>query len=179
MARYIAQFRFDGRYTDMAFNEIKSFLEFEGFEYTEYKGEYVFQRGQGWLVSPTFVKIGFNGNLMQFETWLKYAILPGVFLGEFGLEGFVGSAVKGKMKKVVATIPAIMQRYPLLTPYPTYTAPTQPYGQPAYPQQPMYAQPAPQPVAPATETPAMPETPTVEAPVGVITEAVAEAPAQE
>ena len=141
MARYIAQYQFDGRFTDIVFNEIKAFLEYEGFEYTEYKGEYVFQRGEGWITSPTFVKIGFNGNLMQLETWLKYAIFPDVFVGEIGLDSFIGFAVKKKMKKAVATIPAILQKYPFVPQcyqQPVYNAPKQTYAQPAY-AQPTYA----------------------------------------
>ena len=113
MARYVAQFQFDGRYTDIVFNEIKNYLEFEGFEYVEYKGEYVFQKGEGWFVAPTFVKVGFSGNIIQLEAWLKYSLLPGVFVGEIGLEGIVGAAVKGTMKRAVATIPTIVQKYPL------------------------------------------------------------------
>lgn len=121
MARYTVQYQFDGRYTDILFNEIKNYLEYEGFQYVEYKGESVFQKGEGWIVAPTFVKVGFNGNLIQLETWLKYPLLPGVFIGEIGLEGFVGAAVKGTMKRAVATIPTIVARYPLIqAPQPNY-----------------------------------------------------------
>lgn len=114
MARYTVQYQFDGRYTDIVFNEIKNYLEYEGFQYVDYKGEYVFQKGEGWFVAPTFVKVGFSRNLMQLETWLKYSLLPGIFVGEIGLEGFVGAAVKGAMKRAVANIPSIVARYPLM-----------------------------------------------------------------
>lgn len=121
MARYVVQYQFDGRYTDILFNEIKNYLEYEGFEYVEYKGEPVFQKGNGWLIAPTFAKISFSGNVIQFETWLKASLLPGIFVGEIGLEGFMGAAAKGAMKKAVANIPSIVARYPLMqAPYTQY-----------------------------------------------------------
>lgn len=156
MPRHIEQHKFAPMYAEPLFYEIKAYLEYEGFEYVNYKGEYVFQKGEGWVTAPTFVKISINGDTLQLETWLKYAILPSVFVGEIGLKGFIGAAVKGTMKRVIANVPGIVAKYsgmqpqfsaaPPVTPvvpvqpqmqYPTTPQPQYPHVQnPQYPQNP-------------------------------------------
>lgn len=118
MPRHIEQHKFASMYAEPLFYEIKAYLEYEGFEYVNYKGEYVFQKGEGWVTAPTFVKISINGDTLQLETWLKYAILPSVFVGEIGLKGFIGAAVKGTMKRVIANVPGIVVKYAMVQPFP-------------------------------------------------------------
>lgn len=118
MSRHLAQYRFVSQNAEPLFYEIKDYLEYEGFEYVNYKGEFVFQKGEGWFVAPTFVKISINGDVLQLETWLKYAIFPSVFVGEIGLEGFLGWAAKGTMKRVIANVPSIVAKYAMVQPYP-------------------------------------------------------------
>lgn len=149
MPRHIEQHKFASMYAEPLFYEIKAYLEYEGFEYVNYKGEYVFQKGEGWVTAPTFVKISINGDTLQLETWLKYAILPSVFVGEIGLKGFMGAAVKGTMKRVIANVPGIVAKYSGMQPQfspAVPVAPAQPQmqyqtaPQPQYPQYPQYPQ---------------------------------------
>ena len=149
MPRHIEQHKFASMYAEPLFYEIKAYLEYEGFEYVNYKGEYVFQKGEGWVTAPTFVKISINGDTLQLETWLKYAILPSVFVGEIGLKGFIGAAVKGTMKRVIANVPGIVAKYSGMQPQFSAAAPVAPAQpqmqypnapQPQYPQYPQYPQ---------------------------------------
>ena len=149
MPRHIEQHKFASMYAEPLFYEIKAYLEYEGFEYVNYKGEYVFQKGEGWITAPTFVKISINGDTLQLETWLKYAILPSVFVGEIGLKGFIGCAVKGTMKRVIANVPGIVAKYSGMQPQFSPAAPVAPAQpqmqyptapQPQYPQYPQYPQ---------------------------------------
>lgn len=41
---------------------------------------------------------------------MKYALLPGVYVGELGLTGFVGAAVKGPLKRRVAQVEAMVMQ---------------------------------------------------------------------
>ncbi|MGN0549455.1 MAG: hypothetical protein ACI4IM_07650 [Acutalibacteraceae bacterium] len=38
------------------------------------------------------------------ETWIKNAVTPGVYIGEFGTTGMVGAAVRGPWKKIIKRI---------------------------------------------------------------------------
>lgn len=110
MARYINDIPFYGN-QEQVFNDINQYLISSGFEYTQYDGEKVFKKGNGFLVAPTFLKVTFGKDSVRVEAWLKYAILPFIFVGEFGMTGFVGAAVKGTMKTAVYHIEARLREY--------------------------------------------------------------------
>ncbi|MBQ8827552.1 MAG: hypothetical protein IJZ90_00220, partial [Clostridia bacterium] len=103
MARYIKDFQISVS-QDMLFNKIYSYLMSEGYDYIEYDSESVFKKGKGIVNGPTFIKLSFGANSVRLEAWLKYALLPGVYVGEIGLKGFVGAAAKGPLKLRVAQI---------------------------------------------------------------------------
>lgn len=107
MARHIKDYQFTGA-PDILFNSLNQYLHSEGYEYEELDGESVFKKGQGWLTSPTLFKFSFSGNVVRMETWMKYALIPGVFVGEIGLTGMVGAAVKGPWKKRIDQIERII-----------------------------------------------------------------------
>ena len=109
MARYYNDIPFSGD-PNKTFESVKTYLEGTGFEYIDYAGEYVFKKGKGVLVAPTFVKVSFFGAIARVEAWIKYALLPGVYVGEIGMEGFVGAAVKGTMKKAVAQVEQMIRQ---------------------------------------------------------------------
>lgn len=110
---------------NISFTDIYNYLIQEGYDYEERDGENVFRKGNGWVTAPTFVKVAYGPNYVRLESWIKMAILPGVFVGEYGMDGFVGFAGKGNMKKAVKWIEQRLS-----------------YGQPAQPayEQPAYAQ---------------------------------------
>ncbi len=99
MARYVKEYRQKDD-PQVSFQLISQYLIGQGFKYKNYKGEDLFQKGNGWLVAPSFVKITYGPGTVRFETWISGAILPGVFAGEYGYDGFVGCAVKGTIKSV-------------------------------------------------------------------------------
>lgn len=107
MARYIKDFQYSGS-PQMLFDSVYNFLSSEKFEYQDFDGENVFKKGEGFLVSPCFFKLTFSAGLIRLETWSKYTIIPGVFVGEFGTTGFVGSAVRGPWLKRLATVESII-----------------------------------------------------------------------
>ena len=110
MARYIKVFQFNAD-ANVLFNQLNNYLVSEGYEYIQYDGENVFKKGTGMLSNPTYFKFDFQGNTIRFETWMKYALFPGVYVGELATTGFVGSAVKGVWKKRIAKVEAIILQF--------------------------------------------------------------------
>ena len=98
MARHIQDFRLQEN-PDQSFAAIHQYMLSSGYEYRNYEGEMVFKKGKGWFMAPTFVKVTYGPDRVRLEAWIKYAILPGVYAGELGREGFVGCAAKGPLKK--------------------------------------------------------------------------------
>lgn len=103
MPRHIQDFRLQEP-AEQSFADIYQYMLSCGFKYLTYDGESLFKKGNGWLTAPTFVKVTYGPDKVRLEAWIKYAILPGVYAGEMGRDGFVGSAVKGKMNKCFAWI---------------------------------------------------------------------------
>ncbi len=91
-------------------NVVTSYLSSEGFTNTTYKGEQVWKKGVGMVAAPQFLKVNFQNGQVQIEAWIKYALLPGVYVGEMGLSGFVGVAVKKPLKERVNTLIALLQQ---------------------------------------------------------------------
>ncbi len=154
MSRFIAEFACNKPDDMIKFISEDFFLK-EGFEVANVKGEIVWKKGVGMMTAPQFVKLIYGGGKVHIEAWLKYAILPGVYAGEMGLDGFMGALPKANLKKRVDTLIGLINQ---LTP-----ADAVPQGAPAAavqgtavpqagvpqgaPQQAAAAQPAPVPVA--------------------------------
>lgn len=155
----------------LAYEQIRAALVDLKFEETVYENENVFKKGNGWVSGPNFIKVTPTPAGIQVEGWLKFALLPGVFLGEVDLKSFVGAAAKSGIKNGLARIAAILVSqgsYQIMNygvaPQIPYQAPNaqpayNPYQQmppaPAYPQY-QAPQPAPvynQPQAPVAYTP--------------------------
>ena len=108
------------------FNAIHAYLTSEGYEYRQYKNENVFKKGMGLMAGPSFIKVSFSQNTVMVEAWMKFALLPGVYMGEMDLTGFTGAAVKGPLKKRVAQVEAMILQY---AGAPMAGAPVDPTGQ--------------------------------------------------
>ena len=77
----------------------------EGFQIKDWHGETVWQKGGGWAVTPQLIKVTPGSGAVRVEAWLAgFALLPGVYLGEMGLSGFWGWAVKAALKPRVAEL---------------------------------------------------------------------------
>ncbi len=104
MARYHKEFRFANGVHELLLPDIHKYLLDEGYEYREYEGEQVYKKGSGWVSAPTFVKIQASKTVVIIEAWIKTAILPGVYAGEHGIDGFYGAAPKGVLANRVRHI---------------------------------------------------------------------------
>lgn len=83
----------------------EDYLNKEGFKPVLYKGEWVWKKGQGILTAPQYIKLTYGGGVVHIEAFLRNAILPGVYVGEMGLDGAWGFLVKdmlrGKVNELV------------------------------------------------------------------------------
>lgn len=137
-----------------AFRQVKGYLESQKFKYVIYRGESVFQKGIGFWKAPTFIRIGFGPGAVLVEAWIKQALLPGVFVGEYGMTGFVGCLAKGTMKRCVPEVERILREVAAQTPPPEPVGdpeavpapvPEQTVAQPMYQPLPVYQPPVYQP----------------------------------
>lgn len=110
MARTVKAFPM-AYFPDALFNAIHAYLLSEGYEYIQYNNENVYKKGMGILMGPTFIKVSFQDNLVYLEAWLKFAVLPGIYVGESGLTGLLGVAVKGPLRNRFAYIESMIQYY--------------------------------------------------------------------
>lgn len=110
MARYIKDFQVNADPQTVHYT-MDQYLQQEGYEYISFDGENVFKKGDGFLTNPSFFKFSYTGNTVRMETWMKYAFLPGVYIGELGVDGFVGCAVKGTWKKRISYIENVLNSF--------------------------------------------------------------------
>lgn len=90
---------------------IEQFMQNEGFKPYPRKGEALYKKG-GAFVSPQILKVTVYQGQVTVEAFLKYALLPGVYVGEMDLNGFYGVAIKSilasrvvKLEKMIMGIP--------------------------------------------------------------------------
>ena len=93
MGRYINTYTSTKTQEQLAYIADDFFAK-EGFKTYDYKGETVFKLGSGWLSAPQFIKLNIVQNQVHIEAFLKYPVLPGVYVGEMSLKGFWGFAMK-------------------------------------------------------------------------------------
>lgn len=116
MARYIKDFQTNVE-PQVIHSAVNQYLQSEGYEYINYNGENVFKKGSGIWANPTFFKFTYFGNMVRMETWMKYAFFPGVYVGELGVDGFVGCAVKGSWKNRIRNLEGVLSNFPVQTTY--------------------------------------------------------------
>lgn len=103
MGRYTNIFNFYGDPRPLM-DAIGMFLTSEGYTYKIKNNEGVFQKGNGILMGPTFIKIQPSQGQMMVQAWMKYALLPGVYFGEIDLASPIGFAVREPLKNRVSYI---------------------------------------------------------------------------
>lgn len=79
------------------------FLE-KGYIFTTYKKIQVWKKGSGWLTAPQIFRINKKEDNVIVESWVPFAILPGIYAGESGLDNSFGFAVKIPMRKILRNI---------------------------------------------------------------------------
>lgn len=97
--------------SDTVFNSIYQYLLSEGYEYIQYENEPLFKKGMGLVSSPSFIKVSFSGNVVRLEAWVKYALFPGVYVGEFGITGFFLWAPKQLLQTRVMAIEKMLWQF--------------------------------------------------------------------
>lgn len=77
-------------------------LQQNGFAFSQTEAHW--KKGTGLLVAPQFVKLSVTPQGIQLEAWLQFALLPGVFMGEFDLEGAFMLIPKRQLRSVVKKV---------------------------------------------------------------------------
>lgn len=83
---------------------ISQYMYNEGFRLVDYKGFKVWKKGVGLVTAPQYFSIQYRENVIYLEAFLRYAILPGVYIGEMGINGFIGAVPKSLLKSRVGTV---------------------------------------------------------------------------
>lgn len=84
---------------DEANKLVTDYLGSERFQYRDERSEMVWRKGIGAATIPQFVKVLPVDGAAHVEAWLAtIAVVPGVYEGEQGLDGFWGFAIKAKLR---------------------------------------------------------------------------------
>jgi hypothetical protein len=83
---------------------IQEFMRAEGFAPVIFNQEPVWKRGMGILTGPQFLRTEVTDGKVHLEAWIKFALLPGVYVGEMGITGFFGYALKAVLRKRVTNL---------------------------------------------------------------------------
>lgn len=92
-------------------NCFNSYMQREGFEYVTKDGESYWKKGMGLLTAPQYLKLTQTNGGYVLEAWLKFALLPGVYIGEMGLKGFFGAIPKAMLKDRVDSLLKALQAH--------------------------------------------------------------------
>ena len=64
----------------------------------------VWQKGMGLMLGPQFVRYESHPGTLVLEAWIKFALLPGVYFVEMGIDGFCAfipkKMLKGKVQEI-------------------------------------------------------------------------------
>ncbi|MBQ5837914.1 MAG: zinc ribbon domain-containing protein [Clostridia bacterium] len=159
--RYHNEFKFNHPIHEQLFADIHQYMLNEGYEYRNFEGENVYKKGKGFNMGPTFLKIMADQNHIVVEAWIKFAILPGVYAGETGIDGLFGAVPKGMLAGRVHTVETMIINNGGIATGATSAAP----GGNPQPQQPVYNQPPVQPQQPPVQPqqpPVQPQQPPVQ-----------------
>ena len=77
---------------------INQYMVNEGFKLIDYKGAKVWKKGVGMVTAPQYFSIQYHDNVVYLEAFIRYALLPGVYVGEMGIDGFFGAWPKQMLK---------------------------------------------------------------------------------
>ncbi len=56
------------------------------------------------MLGPQFVKLTLQGTRIELEAWIRFVLLPGVYVGEMGIDGLFGLIPKKLLKKRIQQI---------------------------------------------------------------------------
>ena len=102
MARYVNTIP-TGKSPESLNKDITRYLSEEGFQQIDPVAN-VWKKGMGLLLGPQFIRFEIRSGILVLEAWIKFALLPGVYLGEMGIDGFFGFIPKRQLKARVVEI---------------------------------------------------------------------------
>lgn len=102
MSRYKNSIETD-RDPDELFDDIEDYLKKNGFKLID-GDENIWKKGMGLLLGPQFIRFRTAKGKLKLEAWIKFALLPFVYVGEMGIDGFFGVIPKKKLKAHVIKI---------------------------------------------------------------------------
>lgn len=89
---------------------IGEYLTNLGFVFTKYKRMMLWRKGNGWLTAPQIFNFRIEQDKLHIETWIPFALFPGVFIGESGLNSGFGFLVKVPMRQMVSELIRIYRK---------------------------------------------------------------------
>ena len=93
---------------------INQYMVNEGFEPITYKGQQVWKKGLGIATAPQYISIYYRENTIYLEAFIRFALFPGLYVGEMGINGFIGalpkSLLKGRVEAIENYIKALWQQ---------------------------------------------------------------------
>ena len=104
MARYGKRFPMNNVDLNYVSAAIGEYMTKEGFQLVNYKGQQVWKKGYGLLTAPQYLVISFFQGEVVVEAFLRYALFPGVYIGEMGIDGFFGAIPKSLLKTRVQAV---------------------------------------------------------------------------
>ena len=110
MARYVKDYTIKGQ-PDELLQKIEDYVVSEGYCITEYDGKTVYKKSSGAINAPSYIRIKYENDILRLQVWIKFPILPNVFVGEYDLQGIVGQEIKGPLSQRVKQIENYIQEY--------------------------------------------------------------------
>jgi len=103
MAKYINSIPFNGN-VQVLIQSIANYMASEGFGTINYKGQTIWKKGFGVLQAPQYVAVYFEQNAIRVEAFIKFALFPGVYIGEMGTTGFFGFVPKSILAQRITAV---------------------------------------------------------------------------
>lgn len=108
MSRYVKEIETTKNAVEVEAN-VTQYLKNEKFKLVDHRGEKVWKKGLGLMLGPQFVKVEVDSGKVHLEAWIKFALLPGLYLGEMGIEGAMALIPKRKLRARVEQIEKLIR----------------------------------------------------------------------
>ena len=82
---------------------VEQTMKAEGFKKKIKGGQEMWQKG-GILTGPQFVRVVSQNGKAEVQAWMKFSVLPGIYVGEMDLTGAMGFAIKDVLRKRIARL---------------------------------------------------------------------------
>jgi hypothetical protein len=87
---------------------VRNYLAGQGFSLID-PARNVWKKGMGIMLGPQFVQFEVKPGTLRLEGWIQFALLPGVYIGEMGVDGFFALIPKRMLKSRLTEIERMSQ----------------------------------------------------------------------